>query len=285
MLISFLTLMLFLIFGVEGCTTEIETRFKEEQSGELKVHFIDVGQADAILIEQDHQYMLIDAGNNNDSDLVVDYLKEQNVEKLQYMIGTHPHEDHIGGSDAVIDNFDIDQIFMPKVVNTTKTFKDVITAIKNKNLTITTPKVGESYKLGDAEWTILAPNSKEYEELNDYSIVIRLVFGRSSFMFMGDAERISEEEILDHKDVEIASDVLKVGHHGSSSSTSEEFLEAVNPQYAVISAGKDNQYGHPHEEIITRLLEKNIEILRTDESGTIIFTADGKGNLVYKMEY
>ena len=146
MLISFLTLMLFLFLVLKAVRPKLKPDLRKSRVVSLKVHFIDVGQADAILIEQDHQYMLIDAGNNNDSDLVVDYLKEQNVEKLQYMIGTHPHEDHIGGSDAVIDNFDIDQIFMPKVVNTTKTFKDVITAIKNKNLTITTPKVGESYK-------------------------------------------------------------------------------------------------------------------------------------------
>lgn len=283
-LISFLALIFFSFVAV-GCSIKIDTRLDEELSGELKVHFIDVGQADAILIEQDQQYMLIDAGNNNDSDLIVNYLKEQNVEKLQYLIGTHPHEDHIGGADAVINNFDIDQIFMPQVVNNTKTFKDVIAAIKDKKLTITTPNVGDSYKLGDAEWTILAPNSKEYEELNDYSIVVRLVFGNNSFIFMGDAEAKSEDEILEYYENEIASDVLKVGHHGSSSSTSEEFLEAVNPRYAVISAGKDNQYGHPHDEIIARLEEKNIEILRTDESGTIIFSADADGNFKYEMEY
>jgi competence protein ComEC len=284
-LISFLILMSFLIFGVAGCTNNIETRSSEEQSDEVKVHFIDVGQADAILIEQDNQYMLIDAGNNNDSDLLVNYLKEQGVKNLQYMIGTHPHEDHIGGADAVINNFDIDKIFMPKVMNNTKTFEDVIAAINHKNLTITTPVVGDSYKLGDAEWTILGPNSKEYEEINDYSIGIRLVFGNHSFMFMGDAEKISEDEILDNRDAnELESEVLKVGHHGSNSSTSEHFLEAVNPRYAVISVGEDNKYGHPHDEIITRLEQKDIEILRTDKRGHIIFSSDGSGNLVYQSD-
>jgi len=283
--ISFVALMSLLIFIVTGCSIEIETEYEKEPSGNLKVHFIDVGQADAILIEQNNQYMLIDAGNNNDSDLVVNYLTEHHVDKLQYLIGTHPHEDHIGGMDAVINNFDIEQIFMPKVTSTTKTFKDVIMAVKNKNLKVTTPKVGDSYTLGDAEWMILAPNSEEYTELNDYSIVIRLVFGSNSFMFMGDAEKTSEEEILELTYQELESDVLKVGHHGSHSSTSDEFLEAVHPRYAVISAGKDNKYGHPHEETITKLQQGNIEILRTDQSGTIIFSADGKGNLVYEKEY
>lgn len=244
-------------------------------NGNLKVHYIDVGQADSILVQQNGHNMLIDAGNNADSGLVVDYLKQQEVEKLDYVIGTHPHEDHIGGLDAVINSFDVEKVLMPEVTATTNTYKDVITAIQNKNLKITTPKVGNSYDLGDANWTILAPNSNSYEYTNNYSIVIKLKFGNNSFIFTGDAEDISEGEILS-KQLDIQADVLKVGHHGSSSSTTDAFLNAVNPKYAVISVGEDNKYDHPHKSTMDRLKAKNIEVYRTDECRTIIATSNGE---------
>ena len=243
-------------------------------TGNLKVHFIDVGQADSILIQQGDHNMLIDAGNNSDSDLVSNYLKNQGVSKLDYVIGTHPHEDHIGGLDVVVKNFSIDKILLPKVTSTTTTFKDLVTSINNKRMNITTPKVGTSYNLGGATWTILAPNSNAYEDINNHSIVIHLKYGNNSFMFTGDAESISEEEIL-QKQLDIKSDVLKVGHHGSSSSTSNSFLNKVNPKYAIVSVGKDNDYGHPHKPTMERLKSKRITVYRTDECGTIIATSDG----------
>ncbi|MGD9678308.1 MAG: ComEC/Rec2 family competence protein [Vulcanibacillus sp.] len=248
-------------------------------TGNLEVHFIDVGQADSILIKTDSDSMLIDAGNNGDSDLVVDYIKSQGIDDLDYVIGTHPHEDHIGGLDAVINSFEISKVLMPKQISTTKTFEDVLTSIQNKGLKITTPKVGATYNLGQAEWTILAPNQEQYDETNNSSIVIRLEYDNNSFIFTGDAEEASELEILKTTG-NLKSNVLKAGHHGSSSSTSVDFLNKVNPTYAVISVGLDNSYGHPNSEIIERLTNKNIEILRTDELGTIILTSDGN-NISY----
>jgi len=182
-------------------------------AGELKIHFIDVGQADSILIENNGEAMLIDAGNNSDSDLVINYIKDNNIKNIKYAIGTHPHEDHIGGLDKVIDNFQIKTLYMPKATATTKTFKDVVTSAKNKGLSFTAPKIGEVFNLGGATCTILAPNSESYEEVNDNSIVIRLQYGDTSFLFTGDAEELSEDEIL-NQGFDVKSTVLKVGHHG-----------------------------------------------------------------------
>ncbi len=203
--------------------------------------------------------MLIDAGDNQYEQTVVNYLKQNKVSKLDYVIGTHPHADHIGGLDAIINAFDIEKVIMPKVTHTSKTFEDVIVAIKNKGLKITTPHTGDTYTLGDAKFTIVAPNSSSYDNLNNYSVVLNLKHGSNSFLFTGDAENISENEIL-NKNYDIKADVLKVGHHGSNSSTSTEFLKAVNPKYAVIQVGENNKYGHPHAEVIDRLQQHNIEI-------------------------
>lgn len=246
----------------------------DKKIGNLKVNYINVGQGDSILIQQDGHNMLIDAGTNSSEKVVVDYLKSHGVTKLDYVIGTHPHEDHIGGLDAVINNFEIGQVFMPKVTTTTQTFKSVITAINNKELKITTPKVGESYNLGNAVWTILAPSSDSYTDMNNYSIVTKLKFGNNSFVFTGDAEDISEGEIL-KKQLDISAEVLKLGHHGSNSSTTDEFLKTVNPKYAVISVGQGNKYGHPTENTLDKLKANNISFYRTDEKGNIIAISDG----------
>ncbi|MFU0824668.1 ComEC/Rec2 family competence protein [Clostridium sp.] len=250
---------------------EISTK----SSGDLKVHFIDVGQADSILITQGSNSMLIDAGNNEDSNLVVNYLKKQGITKLDYVVGTHPHEDHIGGLDAVIRAFDVKKVYMPKKTSTTKTYKDVITAIKDKGLKIAIPARGTTFKLGEATATVVAPSeSGDYEDVNNYSIVIKLKYKNTSFLFAGDAEDVSEQEII-KGGYDIKADVLKVGHHGSRSSTTEVFLNKVSPKYAVISVGEGNEYGHPHKSTMDRLKSKGIPVYRTDEAGTIIATSNG----------
>lgn len=272
-----------ILFLLAGCSLTIETQAGPPISEEsfLKVHFIDVGQGDATLIQQinqDNTYnMLIDAGNNGDGGYLVEYLKDQGVETLDYIIGTHPHSDHIGGLDDVIKGFQVGAIIMPKVMANTRTFEEVMEAVSDKGLSITSPVPGTSYPLGEAEFTILAPNSDDYASLNDYSIANRLVFGSNSFIFTGDAEALSEEEILNNFNKrDLASDVFKLAHHGSSTSNTEDFLEAINPSYGIISCGQDNSYGHPHREIMAQLKARNILVFRTDLHGTIVINSDGK---------
>lgn len=267
-------LFLWLIAFIFVMTILPQKIYAEPVSG-LKVHYIDVGQADSILVQQGDSNMLIDAGNNADANTVVEYLKSQNVSKLDFLVLTHPHEDHIGGADAVIKDFDINTVYMPKVTTTTKTFKDVVLAMKNKDYKATAPNPGDTFKLGDADCTILSPINSEKGDLNTYSIVLKVQYGNNKFLFTGDAQASNEQDMI-NADYDLSADVLKVGHHGSHTSTSEDFLNAVNPQYAVISCGKGNDYGHPHKEVMERLQAKGIPVYRTDEAGSIICTSDGE---------
>ncbi|MDR0958018.1 MAG: MBL fold metallo-hydrolase, partial [Clostridiales bacterium] len=206
---------------------------------------------------------------------VSDFISAEGYDKIDYLVGTHPHEDHIGGLDKIIDNFQIGELFMPDATNTTKTFEDVLDAAESKNLEITVPKSGDYIvDEGNLTATVIAPNSADYKDFNDYSIVIKLIYGDTSFLFQGDAESLSEQEILD-AGFDVSSDVIKLGHHGSSTSSSADYLDAVGAEYAVIMCGKDNSYGHPHEETMQKLQQRNIEVLRTDEQGTITIRSDG----------
>ena len=242
---------------------------------DLEVHFIDVGQGDSVLIKKGNNSMLIDAGDNGYGNTVVSYLKANGIKKLDYVIGTHPHSDHIGGMDDVINSFDIGKVIMPKVTHNSKTFEDVITAVKNKGLKITTPKVGDKYALENSNFTILAPNSDSYSNLNNYSVSVRLEFESNSFVFTGDAEIQAENEMINNG-LNLKADVLKLGHHGSQTSTTEAFLNKVNPKYAVIQVGEGNRYGHPDSIVIDRLKAKNIKTYRNDLNGNIVAVSDGE---------
>lgn len=268
-----LIIIILLVFALASCSVSYDN-YVPNNDAPLKITFIDVGQGDAILVQCGSNTMLIDAGTTEADNEVLEQLKLNNIGRIDVLVGTHPHEDHIGSMDKVINNYEIGQIYMPKITANTKTFKDVVTGIKSKGLSITTPVAGTSFKLGEAECTILAPNSKSYEELNNYSIVIRLVFKNTSYLFTGDAESVSEQEMLEENYV-LNADVLKIGHHGSSSSTSKEFLDAVDPKYAVIMCGKNNDYKHPNKETINRLKKAGIPVYRTDEGGTVVCTSDG----------
>lgn len=244
-------------------------------SSKLSVQFLDVGQGDCIFVKlPDGQSMLIDAGNNADGEKIVEFIKNQGTEKIDFLIGTHPHADHIGGMDDVINQFEVGKIYMPAVTANTRTFEEVLEAIKNKGLKIDTVKAGVVVLDGDVKAEFISPAGESYEEINDYSAVLKLTYGEKTFLFAGDSEYAAEKEMLES--YEIDSDVLKVAHHGSSSSTHKAFLGAVSPEYAIISVGEGNDYGHPHKNLIKRLEDIDTTVFRTDLNGTITMICDGK---------
>lgn len=237
----------------------------------LVVEYLDVGQADSMLLSSNGEYMLIDAGNNEDGDDVVEYLKNAGVSTLKYVVGTHPHEDHIGGMDDVINAFDVQNVLLADATSNTQTYSDVLTALENKSLTAVVPEVGTTFPLGDANVTVLA--AQPADDLNNASIVLRATYQNTSFLFMGDAEAEVEEAIL-QSGADIQSNVLKVGHHGSDTSTTSSFLSAVSPDAAVICCGTGNSYGHPSQTTLNKLA--GIPIWRTDLNGTIYAMTDGE---------
>lgn len=239
----------------------------------LKVHYLDVGQCDSIFIElPNNETMLIDAAESYQSEKIINYLKNLNYQKIDYVIGTHPHTDHIGGLKDIINTFEIGKIYMPKAVSTTRTYESLLMAIKDKNLKINTAKSGTSIIDTDAlKINILAPNSETYTELNNYSVVTKITYGTTKFLFMGDAEKLSENEIKEN----VTADVIKIGHHGSNTSSSIDFIKKVNAKYGIISVGLNNKYNLPKEETITNWKNSGTKIYLTSINGTITAISDG----------
>lgn len=248
--------------------------------GYLKIYYLDVGQADSILIDCNGKYMLIDAGNYEDGKLLVNYFDDLGIQKFDYVIASHPHEDHIGGMSDIINHFSIEHFYMPDVITTTKTYEDLLDSLERVRLGVYTPNISDSFLLSNSSIEVLYVGRDE-SNLNDTSIVLKLTFGNEKFLFMGDASDKVEKQIIDK---DLVSDVLKVGHHGSQYSTSLNFLEKVSPKYAIISVGKENSYHHPHDIVLSRLSKMNVKVYRTDQDGTILITSDGNHLIFEKIK-
>ena len=240
---------------------------------DLSVYFIDVGQADCILVKDNDEYALIDAGNNEDGMKLVNYFKSLNITDFKYVFGTHAHEDHIGGMDNIIDNFNIENFYMPNAITTTKTFEDVLDSLDRKKIKFQTPNVNDDFKLNNATFKVLHIGDNK-KDLNDTSVVLRLEYGNTSYLLMGDATSNVEKDLLNNN-INLKSDVLKVGHHGSNYSSTIDFLNKVKPEYAIIEVGKNNSYNHPRQETLDKLKDINAKVYRTDLDGTIVATSDG----------
>lgn len=244
------------------------------QSGDFAVHFVDVGQGDCVLIQSGDKNMLIDAGENGNEQTVLDYLDKYGADEFEYIVATHPHSDHIGGLAEVIDASSVSNIIMPRLSKsntpTTVTYEKMLKAAKNSGSRIIAAVPGNIYSLGDAEFEILAPFEQD-ENLNNMSVVVKLTYQGRSFLFTGDAEKSVEKQLLS-ADYDLSADVYKLAHHGSSTSNTVAFLEAVNPDYVVISCGEDNDYGHPHREVMEAVYDLQPACYRTDEDGSVIFT-------------
>ena len=245
--------------------------------GEVQFHFIDVGQGDAALIRTEAGDILIDAGTNSSEDELKAYLNSLGVTDIEYAVFTHPHEDHIGGADMVLNTYNVKRVILPNASSTSKTFERMMDAIETEGCEVIEATPDKTYQVGELTLTVLAPISKSYTETNNYSVVIRADYGETSVLFTGDAEVDSEEEMLARYRLKgtLDCDLLKSGHHGSDTSSSQEFLDAVTPTYAVISVGEGNTYDHPKQETLTKYEAMGITVYRTDKEGSIVFTTTG----------
>ena len=258
------------LLGKEDVTTVNEGAAEQG----FAVHFLDVGQADAALVQCENRWMLIDGGNGEDSNLIAAYLKKQGISYLDYIVCSHAHEDHVGGLSGALSVAEVGEVYAPETGADTRAYKNFKAKVKEQGLTIQHPVPGDSIRLGQATILFLGPVEEDKDDINNTSIMLKITYGQTAFLFTGDGEREEELSVLD-TGLDVSATVLKVGHHGSSTSTSYPFLRAVNPEYAVISVGKGNDYGHPHQETISRLSDADTKLYRTDELGDIIMTSDG----------
>ena len=274
-------LALLLALGIFLCGCELEVIPVPQPSistdgSTLSVHYIDVGQADCILLETEGKFMLIDGGNKDDSQLVVTYLEQQGVQELEAVICTHAHEDHVGGLPAVLAVYPTKAVYAPTKTYSSKIFDSFLYYVDQQGLDVTIPAPGQLLTLGDMIITVMGP-VQSYADPNNTSIVLSAFYDDVRFIFTGDMETDAENDMLDYwgEQIDWDSTVLKVGHHGSSTSSGYRFLYETDPEYAIVSVGKDNSYGHPHSEILSRYADAGIPLFRTDELGHIIVTADG----------
>lgn len=258
-------------YASSGRIESSRSREKIAVSGDLNVYFFDVGQAESIFVENNGKTMLIDAGNNPDGKYISKYLrKELGIKTIDYLIGTHPHEDHIGGLDIIIEDFNIGNLYMPSKSVENKTYEDVIKIANKKGIKIISPEIGTKFNVGTAKCTIMTQNDNA-EDINETSIVIEMSFGIKKFLFTADMLGLNEKTRI-WNDI----DVLKVAHHGSIYSSEESFLKQVKPEIAIITCGKDNDYHYPHEGVLKRLEEIGCkDVYITKDDGTILLTCDG----------
>lgn len=269
---SFLALALLL--SLAACDGSTTVRPSPADGSTLSVHFIDVGQADSALLLCGGSAMLIDGGNVADSSLVVSYLDAQGVDSLDYVVSTHAHEDHVGGLSGPLNTCTVSHVLSPVAEYDSKAFSSFLKYTEAQGLSPEIPAPGDTFSLGEALVTVLGP-VKEYSETNNSSIVLRVDFGETSFLFTGDMERQAEADLLE-AGADLSATVLKVGHHGSDTSTSYPFLREIMPTYAVISVGEGNSYGHPSEDTLSRLRDAGTTVYRTDQAGTVVAVSDGK---------
>ncbi len=262
------------LFRYAFSVAAISSLFTVSAAAQTRIHVLDVGQGLSVLVESQGHYMLYDGGDRDKSSYVVSYLKQEDISSLDYVIASHYDSDHLNGVVGALNVFPVDQVLSPDYTTDTRVYNSFCSLIETKQIPQKQPAVGTSYVLGDAVFQILSPSGTDYSDVNNYSVAIRITDGDKSFLITGDAEAVSEAEMC-RTGLELESDVYIVGHHGSGSSSTWELLQNVTPEYAIVSCGTGNSYGHPHIETMEKLQAMDIRLFRTDKQGTVVASTDG----------